>query len=243
MVVGPALVVLGCASSPSGGPAASAQGPDSDFEAARAHLVERLRQDGIRDPRVLAAIGRVPRHLFVPTEQVAHAYEDRPLPIGHGQTISQPFIVALMTELADVRPGCRVLEIGTGSGYQAAVLAELGCDVYSIEILEPLAVEARERLARLGYRRVRVRTGDGYRGWPEEAPSDAIVITAAPPEIPDPVPPQLHVGGRLVAPVGGSGLDQDLVVVVRTATGFERRTVLPVRFVPMTGEAQERLRR
>jgi protein-L-isoaspartate(D-aspartate) O-methyltransferase len=219
------------------------------FAARREALVGVVRAEGIADARVLEALGRVERHRFVPRELEDAAYEDRPLPIGHEQTISQPYIVALMTELARVAPPCRVLEVGTGSGYQAAVLAEVGCDVFSIEIVAPLADEARERLRSLGYLhgapghapRVRVRTGDGYRGWTEEAPFDAILITAAPPALPEPLPPQLRVGGRLVAPVGEVDGAQQLIVVERTGeTSYDRRTAAPVRFVPMTGEAQER---
>jgi protein-L-isoaspartate(D-aspartate) O-methyltransferase len=209
------------------------------FARARAEMVEtQLAARGIRDPRVLEAMRTVERHRFVPDAARASAYADAPLPIGHGQTISQPYVVALMTELARVEPGSRVLEVGTGSGYQAAVLATLAAHVFGIEIVEPLAADARERLARLGYRNVTVRAGDGYRGWPEHAPFDAIVITAAPPEIPEPLLDQLAVGGRLVAPVGAS--EQKLVVVERTAAGLSRRTVALVRFVPMTGEAQRR---
>jgi protein-L-isoaspartate(D-aspartate) O-methyltransferase len=171
---------------------------------------------------------------------VARAYEDRPLPIGHDQTISQPYIVAIMTELAALSPPCRVLEVGTGSGYQAAVLDAIGCDVWSIEIVEPLGREASERLGRLGYRRVRVRVGDGYAGWPDEAPFDAVIVTAAPPAIPEPLKQQLRIGGRLVAPVGAQREHQVLVVVTRTGERtFTRRSALAVRFVPMTGRAQE----
>lgn len=203
----------------------------------RAHMVAaQIEARGVRDGRVLEAMRKVERHLFVPEELRAHAYEDRPLPIEHGQTISQPYIVALMTDLARVGSDARVLEIGTGSGYQAAVLSVLAKEVYSIEIVEALATEARERLERLGYRNVVVRAGDGYRGWPEQAPFDAILVTAAPPEIPAPLLEQLAPGGRLVAPVGERA--QDLVVVERTEKGLVRRSVLPVRFVPMTGEAQ-----
>jgi protein-L-isoaspartate(D-aspartate) O-methyltransferase len=235
-----AFLALSCASPQEGASRAAAQAARNAYADARARLVESLRRQGIRDVRVLEAIGRVPRHLFVPEAQRAHAYENRPLPIGYEQTISQPYVVAVMTELVEVRPPCKVLEIGTGSGYQAAVLAELGCDVFSIEILEPLASQARERLAALGYARVRVRAGDGYLGWPEEAPFDAIVITAAPPDLPEPLLPQLRVGGRLVAPIGETSGAQELVVVTRTESDFERRSVLPVRFVPMTGQAQDR---
>jgi protein-L-isoaspartate(D-aspartate) O-methyltransferase len=186
---------------------------------------------------VLAAMRKVPRHLFVPEDQSAHAYEDRPLPIGEGQTISQPFIVAAMTELAALGPEARVLEIGTGSGYQAALLAELAREVYTIEIVEPLAARAAALLQHLGYANVKTRSGDGYRGWPEAAPFDAIVVTAAPPQIPEPLKQQLKPGGRLVVPVGERM--QKLVVVTRTADGFSEQTVFPVRFVPMTGEAQK----
>jgi protein-L-isoaspartate(D-aspartate) O-methyltransferase len=207
--------------------------------AARARMVEtQIAARGVSDPRVLEAMRKVERHRFVPEALRGEAHGDFPLPIGHGQTISQPYIVALMTELARVRPGDRVLEIGTGSGYQAAILATLAREVYSIEIVEPLAREASERLARLGYRNVTVRAGDGYRGWPDKAPFDAIVVTAAPPRIPEPLLEQLAVGGRLVAPVGED--EQDLVLVEKTEQGLRQRRVVPVRFVPMTGEVRER---
>jgi len=218
--------------------AACAREPQ-DLAAARARMVaSQIEARGVRDRRVLDAMARVERQLFVPEPLRALAHDDRPLPIGHGQTISQPYVVALMTELARVAPGARVLEIGTGSGYQAAVLSVLAGEVYSIEIVEPLAREARERLARLGYRNVDVRAGDGYRGWPEKAPFDAIVVTAAPPEIPEPLLSQLAIGGRLVAPVGE--VSQELVVIERTASGLRRTSVGLVRFVPMTGEAERR---
>jgi protein-L-isoaspartate(D-aspartate) O-methyltransferase len=185
---------------------------------------------------VIAAMRKVPRHEFVPEAQRRHAYEDAPLPIGHRQTISQPYIVAIMAENAQIRPGAKVLEIGTGSGYGAAVLAELAKEVYTIEILDPLAVEAGKTLDRLGYGNVHVRSGDGYRGWPEEAPFDAIVVTAAPPEVPAPLKDQLKVGGKLVCPVGTR--TQWLRVITRTPEGFVEEPLLQVRFVPMTGEAQ-----
>jgi protein-L-isoaspartate(D-aspartate) O-methyltransferase len=191
---------------------------------------------GVRAPAVLSAMRQVPRHEFVPEAIRSAAYDDRPLPIGEDQTISQPYIVALMTELASVGRGARVLEIGTGSGYQAAVLAALGAQVYSIEIVPSLARTAAATLKRLGYAAVKLRTGDGYRGWPEAAPFDAIVLTAAPPRIPEPLKRQLKPGGRLVLPVGRH--TQDLRVIRRTSAGFDERTVIPVRFVPMTGEAQ-----
>ncbi len=192
---------------------------------------------GVSDPRVLTAMREVPRHLFVPETFRPESYDDHPLPIGEGQTISQPYIVATMTEQLDLKPGDRVLEIGTGSGYQAAVLSRMVRRVFSIEIVEKLAKRARRTLARLGIGNVEVRTGDGYRGWPEKAPFDAILLTAAPPEVPAPLVEQLKVGGRMVLPVG-SGPHQELVVLTKTATGVERRRVAAVRFVPMTGEAE-----
>ena len=188
--------------------------------------------------RVMAAMAKVPRHEFVPAAEQGSAYANRPLPIGHGQTISQPYIVALMTDLMDVKPGDRVLEIGTGSGYQAAVLGELAGAVYSIEIVEPLGVEAAARLKRLGYRNVVARIGDGYRGWPEEAPFDSIMVTAAPREVPQPLIDQLRPGGRLVVPVGGQGAGQSLLLIEKQPDGtVTRRNVLAVRFVPLTDKA------
>ena len=188
--------------------------------------------------RVTAAMSTVPRHEFVPAWERPSAYADRPLPIGHGQTISQPFIVALMTELADVNPGDTVLEVGTGCGYQAAVLAQLAKTVYTIEIVEPLGREAAERLKRLGYDNVTARIGDGYQGWPEHAPFDAIVVTAAPREVPQPLIDQLKSGGRLVVPVGGQILGQTLLVLEKRPDGtINRREVLAVRFVPLVDES------
>jgi protein-L-isoaspartate(D-aspartate) O-methyltransferase len=198
-----------------------------------------LERRGVTDPRVLEAMRRVPRHRFVPDNVAAHAYEDRPLPIGHGVTISQPYIVAFMTELARVRPGSRVLDVGTGSGYQAAVLAEMGAQVFGIEIIEPLAERAAALLADLGYDRARIRAGDGWNGWPEQAPFDAIILAAAPREIPRALKEQLAIGGRLVLPVGATHR-QELMLVTRTPDGFETQSVLPVSFVPMTGEAEMR---
>lgn len=210
---------------------------DTDLASARARMVAvQIEARGISDPLVLAALRKVPREQFVPEALRNLAYGDHPLPIGEGQTISQPYIVALMSELAGLRRGARVLEVGTGSGYQAAVLAEMGCEVYSIEIVESLATSAAERLRRLGYPSVRVRAGDGYRGWPERAPFAAILVTAAPGAIPPPLKEQLAMGGRLVIPVGGRF--GHLVVVTRTKQGFETREVAPVAFVPMTGEAE-----
>jgi protein-L-isoaspartate(D-aspartate) O-methyltransferase len=197
---------------------------------------EQIAARGIRDPRVLAALRTVPRDEFVPPMLRAAAWEDHPLPIGHEQTISQPYIVALMTELAQVGPGSRVLEIGTGSGYQAAVLAACGAEVWTIEIVPELAEQAALALARLGYDRVHVRAGDGSHGWPEEAPFDAILVTAAPEELPRALRSQLAPGGRLVAPVGRED-DQTLQVHHRTDDGFRVERIAAVRFVPMTGDA------
>ena len=209
-------------------------------EQERTHMVRRqIEARGVRDARVLEAMRKVPRHRFMPESQRAHAYDDRPLPIAQGQTISQPYIVALMSELADVKPGDTVLEVGTGSGYQAAVLAGMGVKVFSIEIIEPLAKQATATLSELGYsKKVEVRHGDGYAGWPERAPFDAVIVTAAPPKIPKPLKQQLKVGGRLVIPVGKHY--QSLIRVTRTKDGFREESVIPVRFVPMTGKAQER---
>jgi protein-L-isoaspartate(D-aspartate) O-methyltransferase len=210
---------------------------EGDRQAERDRMVNaQILGGGITDARVLAAMRRVPRHRFLPDEESEDAYGDFPLPIGHGQTISQPFIVAYMTEALKLKPGEKVLEIGTGSGYQAAVLAELGMQVFSIEIVEPLARFAKEKLQQTGYDQVRVRAGDGYQGWPEESPFDAIILTAAPEHVPQPLLDQLAVGGRMILPVGR--YSQDLVVIRRTEDGYQRRTLLPVRFVPMTGQAQ-----
>ena len=188
------------------------------------------------DPAVMAAIERVPRHEFVPEEVESSAYANRPLSIGHGQTISQPYIVALMTHLLEVEAGGRTLEIGTGSGYQAAVLAELDAHVHTIEIVEPLAGRAARRLARLGYDGVRTRLGDGYYGWPEAAPFDAIVVTAAAAHVPPPLVEQLAPGGVLVIPVGEPFAVQLLLLVRKQETGeVNVRQILPVRFVPLTG--------
>ena len=210
-----------------------------DFAAERRRMVEeQIRRRGIKDPKVLAAVEQVPRHRFVPGELRAEAYSDRPLPIGYKQTISQPYIVALMTSLLGIKPGARVLEIGTGSGYQAAVLSRIAGDVYTIEIVSPLAERARRTLSELGYDNVHVRTGDGYKGWPNRAPFDAILVTAAPPIVPEPLLAQLKVGGRLVLPVGS--YFQNLTVYTKRPDGsFEKENVLPVRFVPMTGEVQQ----
>jgi protein-L-isoaspartate(D-aspartate) O-methyltransferase len=205
---------------------------------ARRELVDVAKAHGIHDARVLNALAKVPRHELVPPEMREHAYEDRALPIGEGQTISQPSLVALMTQLAEIEEGDRVLEIGTGSGYQAAILAELAGEVYTIDILEPLSKRAQNDLERLGYgAKVHFRVGDGYAGWPEAAPFDAIIVTAAPPSVPQPLKEQLKVGGRLIIPVGRE--DQELRVVERTTRGWVQQESVPVRFVPMTGRAQQ----
>ena len=184
---------------------------------------------------VMAAMRKVPRHRFVPAPEEGLAYENRPLPIGEGQTISQPYIVALMTDLLDLKPSDRVLEVGTGSGYQAAILAEIVARVYTIEIVEPLGKRAAKVLGELGYRNVEARIGDGYGGWPAAAPFDAIIVTAAPPEIPQPLIDQLKAGGRMVIPVGGTFAGQDLLLVHKEADGrTTTRRTLPVRFVPLT---------
>ncbi len=192
---------------------------------------------GVSDALTLDAMRRVPRHLFVPEALAGQAYEDHPLPIGHGQTISQPYIVAFMTEALRLSGGETVLEVGTGCGYQAAVLAEIAAQVYTIEIVPPLAEEAAARLRRLRFTNVHVRAGDGYLGWLGAAPFDAIVVTAAAPSIPEPLKRQLRDGGRLVIPVGEEW--QELVVVTRRGERFEERRLLPVRFVPMTGKVRE----
>jgi len=218
--------------------AQSTAGDSQEQREARERMVrEQIEARDVRDSRVLEAMRSVPRHLFVPTEMQPYAHTDQPLPIGYGQTISQPYIVAFMSEALELKPEDRVLEIGTGSGYQAAVLARLAREVYSIEIVEPLAKEAEARLKQLGYANVKVRVGDGYRGWPEAAPFDAIMVTAAPRHVPPPLVEQLREGGRLVLPVGR--FFQDLIRIRRTRDGERRETLLPVRFVPMVGEAEK----
>jgi protein-L-isoaspartate(D-aspartate) O-methyltransferase len=205
------------------------------YEAARLRMVDRqIRARGVTNAAVLEAMRKVPRHLFVPPDLRDEAYDDTPLPIGHGQTISQPFIVGYMTEAVGVKPGDRVLEIGTGSGYQAAVLAAIAREVYTIEIVPELAARARRTLAELGYSNVEVRSGNGYAGWPERAPFPRIVVTAAPDEIPPALVQQLAPGGTMVLPVG-TGFQQ-MTIVTKTAQGVTRRTTIPVRFVPMVGK-------
>jgi protein-L-isoaspartate(D-aspartate) O-methyltransferase len=215
-----------------------------DFERARRQMVEeQIEGRGIADPRVLEAMRLVPRHEFVPAELRGFAYADRPLPIGLDQTISQPYIVALMTELIEPEPQDRVLEIGTGSGYQAAVAAELVSEVYSIEIIPELARSAAERLRRLGVSNVEVHAGDGYLGWPEHSPFDGILVTAGADHIPEPLIEQLRPGARMVIPVGDISTFQTLKVVEKTARGeLEIRDVIPVRFVPLRRNDPGRLR-
>jgi protein-L-isoaspartate(D-aspartate) O-methyltransferase len=206
--------------------------------AALAALVARESGRGELDSRVLDAMGKVPRHAFVPPAQRHAAYRNRPLSIGSGQTISQPFIVALMTDLAGLEPGAKVLEIGTGSGYQAAVLAELAGDVYTIEIVESLGKSAAEALARVGYKSVHAKIGDGYKGWSEHAPYDAIIVTAAPDHVPPALVEQLKPGGRLVIPVGK--LAQELMVITKNRDGTTtRQEIVPVQFVPLTRDNNE----
>ncbi len=206
-----------------------------DFKAMREKMVEtQIKARGVKNPRVLSALLKVERHRFVPEENLNSAYSDQPLPIGEGQTISQPYIVALMTELLDLKGDEKVLEIGTGSGYQAAILAELSKEVYTIEIIESLASMSKKRLLELGYQNIQVKAGDGYLGWPEFAPFDAIVVTAAPDHIPKPLIEQLKEGGRMVVPVGTH--TQELKKIVKRSGKIETTDVIPVLFVPMTGE-------
>jgi len=215
------------------------------YATARQRLLEEIEADvrwtsrqigrKLLDPKVMEVMGSVPRHEFVPEQSRRHAYDNRPLPIGYGQTISQPYIVALMTDLLALRPGQKVLEVGTGSGYQAAVLAATGVDVFSVEIIPELGTQAAERLARLGYD-VTTRIGDGYHGWQEQAPFDAVIVTAAASHIPPPLVQQLKPGGIMVIPVGGPFTVQQLTIVEKDAAGEVRtRQVLPVAFVPLTG--------
>ena len=238
-----AFVLLGTLAALGLVPACAQPDLGSDYEAERRALVAEIERTVARtraqtglaalDARVLDAIGRVPRHELVPAALRARAYENRALPIGEGQTISQPYVVALMTHLAALGEEAIVLEIGTGSGYQAAVLAEIAREVYTIEIIEPLGRRAEAALARLGYRNVTVRVGDGYAGWPEHAPFDAILVTAAPEEVPAPLVEQLAPGGRLVVPVGAQGSAQSLRVIEKDAAGEVTETdILPVLFVP-----------
>jgi protein-L-isoaspartate(D-aspartate) O-methyltransferase len=218
-----------------GGPLTAQPATEREWTAARARMVkEQIQARGIRDRRVLDAMLRVPRHRFVPEAVRGEAYGDYPLPIGYEQTISQPYIVAFMTEALAVEPAHRVLEIGTGSGYQAAILAELVAAVYSIEIVPPLADRARDTLAAMGYKNVQVLTGNGYLGWPEHAPFDRIMVTAAPEEVPPALVAQLKEGGLIAIPVGR--VAQELRILRKTRSGLDTLRTLPVRFVPMTGK-------
>ena len=215
----------------------AAEPVEPDWKMQRERMVsQQIEARGVKDPLVLKSMRTVPRHLFVSENYRDAAYHDSPLPIGDSQTISQPYIVALMSELLEVGEGKKVLEIGTGSGYQAAVLAEMGVEVRSIEIRPRLCESATKTLAELEYDSVQVRCGDGYGGWPEEAPFDGIIVTAAPERVPDPLLEQLAVGAKMVIPVGD--FYQELKVITRTPNGFDERSVIPVRFVPMTGEIE-----
>ena len=221
----------------------SEQGRESEFAQARRQMVERdLRARGIKDPRVLGAMALVPRHLFVDERLRGSAYQDHPLPIGEGQTISQPYVVALMTELLELKAGERVLEIGTGSGYQAAVLGRLAKEVYTVEIVSSLAEKAKERLARLDYNNVWIKTGDGFFGWKEKAPFNAILLTASAEKVPEPLWAQLRDQGRLVMPMGGQGRNQKLVRVKKVMGHQRVEQITDVIFVPMTGTIRKESR-
>jgi protein-L-isoaspartate(D-aspartate) O-methyltransferase len=211
---------------------------EESFTSQRHLMVDsQIKSRGVADEHVLRALKKVPRHKFVPDELQDEAYLDDPLPIGEAQTISQPYIVAYMTEHLELKKADKVLEIGTGSGYQAAILAEIVDSVFTIEIIDVLAKEAEETLKELNYNNVYVKSGDGYKGWPSEAPFDAIIITAAPTKIPQPLVDQLIIGGRMILPLGN--LYQELVLLTKTESGIQKKTLLPVRFVPMTGEIQK----
>lgn len=231
------VFLVGCMADP---PKADGTNPPSrdPFEADRTSMVlKQLRSRDISDEKVLVAMAKVPRHLFVPSALRSMAYSDGPLPIGSEQTISQPYIVAYMTQALELKPGAKVLEIGTGSGYQAAVLGEIAGEVFTIEIVPELAKSAEEILGKLGYRNIHVRSGDGYQGWPDKAPFEAIIVTAAPDHIPQPLIDQLAPGGRLVIPVGTG--NQEMMILTRTSSGVVSRKTIAVRFVPMTGEAEK----
>jgi len=233
-LIGVQLLMLGCG----GGSKDSPLMADPTRQRERDRMVDRqIVALGVKDSAVLAAMRRTPRHRFVPDSSSAMAYDDRPLPIGHGQWTSRPSLMAYMLEALELRGDEKVLEVGTGLGYQAAVLAELVPEVFTIEIVEPLAKQAAKTLAELGYDNVTVRTGNGYHGWQEEAPFDAIIVSAATDRVPPPLLQQLAVGGRLLLPVGT--LIQNLVLFHHTEDGYERTELLSVRFVPMTGEAEE----
>ena len=234
-----ALLLLTCATDPAaepGGPRSTTVTQTSDRSDQRDRMVERqIRARGVRDTRVLEALRAVPRHRFVPDGRQIRAYADTALPIGFDQTVSQPYIVAYMTEALQLPANAKVLEVGTGSGYQAAILAEIASEVYTVEIVPKLAVRSQQLLTELGYDNVITRLGDGYRGWPTAAPFDGIIVTAAPDHVPPALVEQLGVGARLVIPVGRFA--QELTIVTKTADGSTSRTTIPVRFVPMTGEA------
>jgi protein-L-isoaspartate(D-aspartate) O-methyltransferase len=208
------------------------------YEKLRSTMVEyQIETRGVKDQNVLNAMRKVPRHEFVPNHLKKYAYADEPLPIGEDQTISQPYIVAYMTEQLQLKKKDKVLEIGTGSGYQAAILAEIVDSVFTIEIIDILAKRAEKTLKRIGYKNIFVKSGDGYKGWPEHAPFDAIIITAAPRKIPKPLLNQLTVGGRMILPLGDFA--QDLILIMKNDQGTVQKTLLPVRFVPMTGEIEK----
>jgi protein-L-isoaspartate(D-aspartate) O-methyltransferase len=213
----------------------SENGKTDRFVRMRQDMVEKqIKARGVKDPRVLQALSTVPRHLFVPENLKEEAYGDEPLPIGSGQTISQPYIVAYMTEQLNLQPSDRVLEVGTGSGYQAAVLAELVDSVFTIEILPGLSEHAQRVIAKLGYKNIEFKIGNGFYGWPEKAPFDAIIVTAAPEKIPDPLVEQLKLEGKMIIPVGD--FFQELFLVVKDKSGIRKERKLPVRFVPLQGE-------
>ncbi len=230
------MSLIACAPGQGGGSGSPRPAEDVSRERRLAMVARQIEARGMTSARVLDAMRTVPRHLYVPEHLRDEAYRDGPLSIGLGQTISQPYIVALMTEAIRPTANMKVLEVGTGSGYQAAVLAECVGQVFTIEIVEELGRLADARLERLGYTNIHTRIGDGFDGWPDQAPFDGIVVTAAPEQIPQPLLEQLAVGGRLVIPVGRAS--QNLIVVTRTDSGYERRSITPVRFVPMTGKAE-----
>jgi protein-L-isoaspartate(D-aspartate) O-methyltransferase len=232
------LSLTGCGFRTSHDPALAQKSGSTDaFREKRRQMVEQqISSRGIADKAVLQSMSKVERHRFVPASQWDSAYNDYPLPIGEGQTISQPYIVAYMTEAVELSPSEKVLEIGTGSGYQAAILGEIAREVYTIEIVPPLAERAKATLSQLGYKNVFVKTGNGYLGWPEHAPFDAIVVTAAPDEVPQALVDQLAVNGKMVIPVGT--FNQQMMIITKTSKGVVERKTIPVRFVPMTGKPQ-----
>ncbi|MGQ9491370.1 MAG: protein-L-isoaspartate(D-aspartate) O-methyltransferase [Anaerolineae bacterium] len=232
----PVPTVLVTSPMPAVAAVASEPAVDPFTEAREAMVTDQIEARGVKDPLVLAVMRRLPRHRFVPEEYLRQAYADHPLPIGYGQTISQPYIVALMTEALQVRPGQRVLEIGTGSGYQAAVLGEMGLEVYTVEIIPELAQQAARRLAEMGYTNIHVQQADGYYGWREHAPYDAIIVTAAPDHLPQPLAQQLKEGGRLVIPIGPQGAVQTLWLFEKQGGELQATNLGAVRFVPLTGE-------